>query len=339
MVKNERKLARPSQFAAMISRQRNTFRRQKMKQLVFSVRVLVLFVFTFGLASLAHGQATRTWVSGVGDDVNPCSRTAPCKTFAGAISKTAEGGEIDALDPGGYGAVTITKAITLDGGTGAGWASILTQVGSGVIVNVVSGTHANDGVVILRHISFQGASQSNNAGAQGINFIKADRLIVENCVFENFSTAGITESSLASSGNMWVEDCFFDNTNTGMILNTSSGFAVTQIDHCRFNGLTDGVNTTASAFVTVRDCYFGQTTGGTNGAIRAAAGCQISVENTVFNNNTIAVNLAGGTIRLSNNSFYGNGTAINGGTAESANNNRFRGNGTDGATTNVITVK
>src|SRR5882672_8393711 len=114
----------------MISRKRNTFRRQKMKHLGFSVRVLVLIVFTFGLASLAQGQATRTWVSGVGDDVNPCSRTAPCKTFAGAISKTAEGGEIDVLDPGGYGAVTITKAMTIDGGHGSGWASILVSTGS-----------------------------------------------------------------------------------------------------------------------------------------------------------------------------------------------------------------
>src|SRR6201992_3254676 len=66
----------------------------------------------------AQAQASRTWVSGVGDDANPCSRTAPCKTFAGAISKTLAGGEIDALDPGGFGAVTITKAITIDGGEG-----------------------------------------------------------------------------------------------------------------------------------------------------------------------------------------------------------------------------
>src|SRR4051812_49999341 len=65
-------------------------------------------------AAPARAQATRTWVSGVGDDVNPCSRTAPCKTFAGAISVTAAGGEINALDPGGFGAVTITKAITID---------------------------------------------------------------------------------------------------------------------------------------------------------------------------------------------------------------------------------
>src|SRR5260370_11999621 len=76
----------------------------------------VLFVSTtLTLASLGHAQATRTWVSGVGDDANPCSRTAPCKTFAGAISKTAEGGKIDALDPGGFGPLVISKSITIDG--------------------------------------------------------------------------------------------------------------------------------------------------------------------------------------------------------------------------------
>src|ERR1700710_1855980 len=70
------------------------------------------------MTSAAQAQATRTWVSGVGDDANPCSRTAPCKTFPGAYSKTAIGGEIDALDPGGFGTITISKALTIDGGGG-----------------------------------------------------------------------------------------------------------------------------------------------------------------------------------------------------------------------------
>src|SRR5450432_4615171 len=79
-------------------------------------RVLQIVTFAASMAafaSLASAQATRTWVSGVGDDVNPCSRTAPCKTFAGAISKTAAGGEINCLDPGGFGGVTITKSMTI----------------------------------------------------------------------------------------------------------------------------------------------------------------------------------------------------------------------------------
>src|SRR5438270_6572464 len=167
-------------------------------------------------ASLLQAQATRTWVSGVGDDVNPCSRTAPCKTFAGAISKTAEGGEIDALDPAGYGTVTITKAIVLDGGTGAGWASILASGVPGTTVNITTGTHINDAVVILRNITYNGISQSPSAaGTHAINYIRAAQLIVENCTFENFSTTGINESSMASTGNLRVYDCFFDNTNTG----------------------------------------------------------------------------------------------------------------------------
>ena len=310
---------------------------------VFSVRVFVVLVFTLAFASLAQGQATRTWVSGVGDDVNPCSSTAPCKTFAGAISKTAEGGEIDALDPAGYGGVTITKAMTLDGGTGAGWASILVSSTSAVIVNVTGGTHVNDAVVTLRHITFNGASQSpSTAGTNGVNFIRAERLIVEDCFFQNFSTTGITEASQANSGHLWVQNTSFDNTNTGIRLNTSSGFTVFQIDGCHFSGMADGIDTTANAFGTVRNSYFGQMTGAnaaTDGAVRIATGCIVNLESNMFANDSIGVNIQGGTVRLSDNSFYNNGTAINGGTAESANNNRFRGNGTDGATSNVITVK
>src|SRR5438128_4271429 len=107
----------------------------KMNKLRLAFRAALFAATTLALASLGHAQANRTWVSGVGDDVNPCSRTAPCKTFAGAISKTADPGEIDALDPGGFGAVTITKSITIDGsGT---FASILSSGVQGVIVNGV----------------------------------------------------------------------------------------------------------------------------------------------------------------------------------------------------------
>src|SRR5256885_14063784 len=88
-------------------------RRLQMNKFRFTINALAIAIFMFAFASFAQAQATRTWVSGVGDDANPCSRTAPCKTFAGAISKTAPSGEIDALDPGGFGAVTITKSITI----------------------------------------------------------------------------------------------------------------------------------------------------------------------------------------------------------------------------------
>src|SRR2546423_9469860 len=97
-----------------------------MSKIRFTLSAIGLMMLILAAASSAQAQATRTWVSGVGDDVNPCSRTAPCKTFAGAISKTAAGGEIDCLDPGGFGAVTITKSIEIDclqfpGGIQAAW--------------------------------------------------------------------------------------------------------------------------------------------------------------------------------------------------------------------------
>src|ERR1700694_6290247 len=84
--------------------------------------------------SQAHAQAPRTWVSGVGDDVNPCSRTAPCKTFAGAISKTAVAGEINCLDPGGFGALTITKSIVISCETGTD--AVLVSGTNGIVVQV-----------------------------------------------------------------------------------------------------------------------------------------------------------------------------------------------------------
>jgi hypothetical protein len=159
-----------------------------------------LLAFVVLGAAMMYGQATRTWVSGVGDDANPCSRTAPCKTFAGAISKTAAGGEIDALDPGGFGALTITKPITLDGGGGQ-VASILVAGTNGIVVAAGSGD-----VVIIRNLRFDGLLCSTPAapnctgspGLDGIKFISGKDLNVENCVIFGFSQNGI-EISLNQS--------------------------------------------------------------------------------------------------------------------------------------------
>src|SRR5580765_4697389 len=149
------------------------------KSRFFGTALSIVFV-VLAASSFAAAQATRTWVSGVGDDAIPCSRTAPCKTFAGAISKTADCGEIDALDPGGFGAVTITKSITIDGtGTLAG---ILASLTTGVIVNA-----PQDKVVTLRGLSINGACN----GIRGINFIGGKTLNIEDCVIFRFAQEGI----------------------------------------------------------------------------------------------------------------------------------------------------
>src|ERR1041385_2185844 len=133
-------------------------------------RVLILTVLTLGITTLANAQATRTWVSGVGDDANPCSRTAPCKTFAGAISKTASPGIINCLDPGGFGAVTITKSIQIDCTGTLG--SVLSSGVQGVIVNALTTDN-----IILRNIDISGAGTT--LGTNGINVIQAKSVTVE----------------------------------------------------------------------------------------------------------------------------------------------------------------
>ena len=136
--------------------------------------LLATALLTLALAGSASAQATRTWVSGVGDDVNPCSRTAPCKTFAGAISKTAAGGEINAIDPGGYGAVTITKSITIDA-TGT-FGSILNSLVNGVTVNAAPSDR-----VVLRGLDIMGGSQVGQpcAGLNGLRIMKAGSVRLE----------------------------------------------------------------------------------------------------------------------------------------------------------------
>jgi hypothetical protein len=153
-----------------------------MRRIIASASLAIgMLAFVLPISS-AQAQATRTWISGVGDDVNPCSRTAPCKTFPGAISKTAAGGEIDTLDPGGFGAVTVTKAITLaDEGVGEG--GILVAGTNGVTVNCATDPNC---VVIVRGLQIDGGPPGSNS-LSGIRFIAGKALEVQNCAIRNFT--------------------------------------------------------------------------------------------------------------------------------------------------------
>jgi hypothetical protein len=155
-----------------------------MSKFRFTLNIVALAIFTLTVAATTQAQATRTWVSGVGDDVNPCSRTAPCKTYAGAISKTAAGGEISTLDPGGFGAVTITKSISIIGTKGQGYGSILASSVNGVNVNDSATATPRTIIVTLRDLSINGAGTS--AGLRGINFTSGRHLYVEDCQIFGF---------------------------------------------------------------------------------------------------------------------------------------------------------
>jgi hypothetical protein len=160
----------------------------------------------------AFAQATRTWVSGVGDDANPCSRTAPCKTFAGAISKTQAGGEINVLDPGGFGAVTITKSITI--------------AATGVIAGVlVSGTNAivisagpNDRVT-LRGLDIDGLG----TGLEGVNVLSAGVVRVEDSKIYGFSQDGINVQPSSATTKVVVERTQIHDNNRYGVFDRPSG--------------------------------------------------------------------------------------------------------------------
>src|SRR5215813_10629678 len=193
------------------------------------IQSLALLIFMLGLSSLAHAQATRTWVSGVGDDLNPCSRTAPCKTYAGAISKTAKDGEISTLDPGGFGAVTITKSITINGGGGgAGYGSILASLVNGVVINI---TDVNDvrKSVRLDWLNINGAS----TGLDGIKFIAGNTLHVENTLIDGFTSDGIEVAPASGAVEAFITNTTIRNCADGIRMSTSAATLNVTVDGSR----------------------------------------------------------------------------------------------------------
>jgi hypothetical protein len=301
-----------------------------MNKFRFTINLLAIAAFTLAFASLAQAQATRTWVSGVGDDANPCSRTAPCKTFAGAISKTAVDGEIDALDPGGFGTVTITKAITIDGN---GWGSILAAGTNGV--NVSIGTTSGSNFVQLRNISINGAG----TGLIGVNISTATTVsgvsvAVENCVIFGFragSGHGIFDnrSAAAINGKLFVFNTLIKN-NSGIGINVN-GAANTKasISGVQLVKNNDGLTVQTAAALIARDTIADSNNGAgftaSSGAVLELNNCQ------AFNNATGVQSSAAGSIvvvsrtRISRNTANGLGFA--GGVIQSYGNNEVFGNG------------
>jgi hypothetical protein len=262
-----------------------------MKILKFCPMALALFVLT---SSLAFAQASRTWVSGVGDDANPCSRTAPCKTFAGAISKTAAGGEIDALDPAGYGAVTITKAITIDGGGGQ-VASVLVAGTNGIVVQA----GASD-VVILRNLRINGISGSGNGGINGIRFLAGKALDVENCDIFGFTNNGI-DIALGASAQVTVKNTTVTNvTQVGLRAVSTAGTVQVSIDESQFtlNGFGVWADSNSKVDVT-RSRAAGNSAIGFISQATAAGASTMDVDTSFTVNNGVGLQ-AGGSVGPSN---------------------------------------
>jgi hypothetical protein len=267
----------------------------------------------------ASAQATRTWVSGVGDDANPCSRTAPCKTFAGAMSKTALGGEINCLDPGGFGGVTVTKALTLNCPFTLG--SVLVQGVPGITVNA----GLNDRVS-LRGIQVQGLNQTATPGTIGIRILAAQAVSIEDCVISNFGQQGILDSRTAASTKLFIRNSVIShNTGSGIALGAPSGF--TQIENTSSINNLFGISTTTGNSIMVKRSVM---SGNSNTGVETDAGAQMDVDDSSVTNNGIGVQ-ANGTIRMSNSDIAYNTTASSGTGPSTYGNNRINGNTNPGS--------
>jgi len=301
-----------------------------MNKFRFTINALAIAIFTFAFASMAQAQATRTWVSGVGDDANPCSRTAPCKTFAGAISKTAVDGEIDALDSGGFGAVTITKSITIDGDSNL--AGILAAGTTGVIVNVSAASGSN--VVELRNLSINGAVTGTN-GVRIINGVAGLTVFVERCVIFGFRTGngrGISDERTVA-GNLVVEDTLVkNNSGFGITLQGTGGTNATlnRVSLYRnSNGLIVKGAGGAGNQAVIRDSVASYHVAGAG--LGAETSGQLEIINCLSNHNALGIdsNVAGSVVRVSRTTVTRNTTSgINfaGGSILSYGNNEVAGN-------------
>src|SRR6202035_540255 len=265
--------------------------------------VAILFVL-FGVAAVAHAQATRTWVSGVGDDANPCSRTAPCKTFAGAISKTAPGGEINVLDPGGFGAVTITKSITI-----SSWcfeAGALVSCTNGIIVNV---PHAHD-VVILRGLDIEGLG----TGVSGITVLTGGTVFIENSTINHFTVSGINFTPTVAGSELHVLDTIV--RDNGVLPSSGQGILVAPtaaakatFDHVRIINNIAGLKVLGSAAANVSVKNSVASSNNFAGFATGTGTATMTVEDSVATHNGTGVGCGAGTVCLGNTSITDNGTA------------------------------
>jgi hypothetical protein len=278
-----------------------------MRLLRISATVLAICL----VSGAAQAQATRTWVSGVGDDANPCSRTAPCKTFAGAISKTQAGGEIDALDPAGYGALTITKAITIDGGGGQ-VASVLVSGTNGIVVQA-----GPTDAVILRNLRINGIEGTGSGGLNGIRYLSGAALHVENCNIFGFTGDGINVAT-TTTGALFVTDTFLTNNANGIQIAPTAGNVRSMLvrvrahDNSGFGFYLHPGGSSTGAGTAIDD-----SSALVNGTGIGVTGATLYLGNSVIIRNGVGISITGGTVlsyktNMIDGNTMGDGTPLTG---------------------------
>ena len=249
----------------------------------FALRAIVLSIFTVALTMVAQAQAVLTWVSGVGDDANPCSRIAPCKTFAGAQSKTIPGGQINVLDPGSYGVVTIVKTLSIDSPPGMA-VIIPTPFSNAVNINIPADSAPR--FASLRNITINGLGPS--VGVHGVSILSANAVYISDVVITNFAGRGISDTR--TSGELFVKDTITrNNGEVGIRIGPNSGSTSLAANLNRVTSEGNayhGVAAFGGARVTIEDSFL---TGNDNSGLvveSSAGSTKVVVENTNLSNNT-----------------------------------------------------
>jgi hypothetical protein len=272
---------------------------------------LITIAAVGALPSAAFGQATRTWVSGVGDDANPCSRTAPCKTFAGAISKTAAKGEINVLDPGGFGAVTITKAISIRarGNT------------AGVLTNAANAINVSAGVndkVTLKGLDINGLGTASN----GVRINSGKVVRIEDSQIFGFATAGVSFTPSTANARLVIQNsAIHDNASNGVVSTPSAAGTAVTIRNSHIDDNFNGVVASSAAQPAIINLFRSGVAGNTNGVFATGALAEV---------------------RIGSNDVDANGAGLltsSGGKIISFGNNEVTGNTIDGAPTSTVLPK
>lgn len=215
-----------------------------------------ILALSIGLLSLTASAAPLTYISSTGDDNNPCSRSAPCRTFAGGLSKTDANGDLIVLDSGIYGPLYINRsvrvtAIGVHAGTGRpdGWFN----------TNAATVSIGPADVVVLRGLTMTG-------GRAALDYTNGGTLHIEDCTIAR----GEWGIAFRGTGRLFVKDSIITNNLyvgilvgmyncswTGIPYVCGQGTAIASIDHCQIDAYSTGVvvGTTEEAIakVTIRD--------------------------------------------------------------------------------------
>jgi hypothetical protein len=309
-----------------------------MRKIALSIAALGLALTPLLFAAPAHAQATRTWVSGVGDDANPCSRTAPCKTYAGAISKTATNGEINCLDPGGFGTLTIIKSISVvcdytEGG-------VLAANVNGFIVNAPAGS-----IVTLKGQDVECVGTGIN-GIEMINVgvtLHVHKTQIRNCRASGGNGNGILVAPSSGAAKVFIADSYItdngsNNQNGGILVRPTAGAqANVTVSNTKLEANSNGVFMDgAGGGGTSRMNMFDSIVDGSSNSGVAVFGTGATftagVANSIvtFNSNTgVVATGAGATARIGGSTIMNNITGVSG-AVQSFKNNQIVDNGTDG---------